>query len=234
MQVQSVTPSVGRSFYLAMSATITALILYGFSHTVQSDVIHPAQAQPAILYIHVVTYTMWLAILLTQSALVWSRNVRLHRKLGWMGAGFAAAMVVIGLLTTVIMGRLQAQRMGPDACMFIYRPFEDIVFFAAAFGLAVHWRKRPDAHRRLMVLASCALTPPAISRIPGLHGLGAIYLGTDLLVMVAMMYDMIVLQRVHAVYRWGFAVAVAGQTALLLVMSYRPPPFVTFARLVTG
>jgi uncharacterized membrane protein YozB (DUF420 family) len=217
-----------------MLSTITALILFGFSHTVESDVIHPAEAQPAILYVHVVTYTLWLAILLTQSALVWSRNVRLHRRLGWMGAAFAAGMVVIGLLTTVIMGRLQVQRMGQEAGMFIFRPFEDILFFAAAFGLAVHWRKRPDAHRRLMVLASCALTPPAISRIPGIHSLSTVYLGTDLLVMAAMMYDLILLRRVHAIYRWGFAIAVLGQTGLLLVMADKPAPFVTFARLVTG
>jgi cyanophycinase-like exopeptidase len=85
-----------------------------------------------------------------------------------------------------------------------------------------------------MVLASCALTPPAISRIPAIHSLGAVYLGADLLVMVAMMYDMVLLRRVHAVYRWGFAIAVAGQTALLLVMADRPGPFVAFAHFVTG
>jgi hypothetical protein len=142
-------------------------------------------------------------------------------------------MVAIGLATTVIMGKVQVQRLGPDAGLFIFRPFEDIIFFATAFALAIHWRKRPDFHRRLMVLAACALTPPAISRIPGIHSLSTVYLGTDLLVMAAILHDIVTLRRVHQVYRWGLGIGAAGQLALLLVLSKQPQPFVAFARLIT-
>jgi hypothetical protein len=232
MQAQA-RPLTGRSFYLGLMGTITVIVLYGFSNTVDVDIFHPALPQPAILYIHAVVYTSWLLILLLQTALIWMRNLRLHRKLGWYGAAFAAVMVVIGVMTTIMMGKVHVARLGVEQAMFIYRPLEDIVFFGAALGLAIHWRRRPDFHRRLMVLASCALTPPAISRIPVIHSLGMVYLVTDLLVMTAILYDLNTIRRVHAVYRWGLGIGVTGQAALLLVMSKQPAPFVAFARYVT-
>src|ERR1700754_2814412 len=105
----------GRYFYLGMMVTITALILFGFSHTVGTDVLHPAEAPPTILYVHVITYTAWLGVLLSQTLLVWLRNPRLHRKLGMLGAVFATFMVVVGIATTVVMGQFQVARHGPQA-----------------------------------------------------------------------------------------------------------------------
>ena len=178
-------------------------------------------------------FTAWLFLLVFQTALVTVRSRRLHRRLGWLGLGFGILMVIVGITTILVMGKVQVERLGPDAAMFIYRPIEDIVFFAAAFGLAIHWRKRPDLHRRLIVLAACAVTPPAISRIPMIHSLGMVYLGTDLLVLAAVLHDLVTLGRVHPVYRWGLAIGMVGQWELLLIMSKQPASLVEFARFVT-
>jgi hypothetical protein len=228
-----VKPLPERTFHLGLMVFIAVLVLYGFSHTVDSEVFNPAQPQPVILYIHVAVFTSWLLLLIVQTALVAVRNPRLHRRLGWLGLGFGVLMVVVGIATTLVMGKVQVQRLGPDAGIFIYRPIEDIVFFAVAFGLAIHWRGQPDRHRRLIVLAACAVTPPGISRIPGIHNLSMVYLVTDLLVMTAVLHDLVTTRRLHAVYRWGLAIGVAGQTILLLILSKQPAPFVEFARFVT-
>lgn len=222
-----------RSFYLAMMLFIAALILFGFSHTVGAVLIHPDRPPPAMLYVHVTVFCGWLVVVLTQTLLIWSRNQRLHKKLGWFGLGFGVVMVCVGLATTVIMGHWQVQRDGPEGSMFIYRPFEDILFFGTAFGLAIHWRKRPDFHRRLMLLAAIAVTPPAISRIPGLPTLSTVYVATDLLLAVAIAHDLITTRKIHKVYRWGVGVAVVGQFALLTVMSLRPAPFFNLALAIT-
>jgi len=229
----AVKPLVGRTFHLSLMVLIAVLILYGFSHTIDRDVINPAQPQPLILYIHVAVFTSWLLLLIVQTALVAVRNPRLHRRLGWLGLGFGVLMVVVGIATTLVMGKVEVQRLGPDAGIFIYRPFEDIIFFAVAFGLALYWRRRPDRHRRLIVLAACAVTPPGISRIPGIHPLSMVYLMTDLLVMTAILHDLVTTRRLHAVYRWGLAIGLAGQTILLLILSKQPGPFVEFAKFVT-
>ena len=228
-----VKPLMGRTFHLSLMVFIAALVLYGFSHTVDSEVFNPAQPQPVILYIHAAVFTSWLLLLVVQTALIAVRNPPLHRRLGWLGLGFGVLMVVVGIATTLVMGKVQVQRLGPDAGIFIYRPIEDIVFFAVAFGLAIYWRGQPDRHRRLIVLAACAVTPPGISRIPGIHNLSMVYLVTDLLVMTAVLHDLVTTRRLHAVYRWGLAIGVAGQTILLLILSKQPAPFVEFARFVT-
>jgi hypothetical protein len=225
---------MNRSFYLAMMSFITVLVLYGFSHTVGSVVLHPSEPPPAMLYVHVAVFGGWLILLLTQTILVWTRNADIHRKLGWFGAGFGVLMVCVGIATTVIMGRWQVQHEGPATSMFIYRPFEDIIFFGTAFGLAIRWRKRPEFHRRLVLLAAISVTPPAISRIPGMPNLSSVYFCADLLILAAIFHDLITAKRIHAVYRWGTAAAFVGQVALLSLLSLRPAPFLDLALAITG
>jgi hypothetical protein len=232
MQAQ-VKPLAGRYFHLSLMVFIAALVLYGFSHTADADIFHPPERQPLILYIHAAVFTTWLFLLVFQTTLVTVRNVRLHRRLGWAGLGLGILMILVGLATIRVMGHVQVERLGPDAAMFVYRPIEDISYFAAAFGLAILWRKRPDRHRRLIVLAACAVTPPAISRIPMIHSLGMVYLLADLLVLAAILHDLVTIRRVHAVYRWGLGIGVAGQTVLLVIMAHQPAPFVEFAKFVT-
>lgn len=222
-----------RPFTLAMMIFISVLILYGFSHTVEADVINPAEPPPMILYVHVAVFLGWLVMVLTQTALVWTRNTRLHMKLGWFGLGFAVLMVVVGLATTVIMGHQHVLHDGPIGAMFVYRPFEDIVFFGTLFGLAIYWRKRPDVHRRLMLLAAIIVTPPAISRIPWVHSLSVVYIGTDLLIAVAVLHDLLTIKRVHPVYRWASPIIAAGQLGLLLILSLCPTPFFDLALALT-
>lgn len=223
-----------RTFYLTMMVLITGLILYGFSHTVGQAVIRPAETPPSVLYLHVIVFGGWLVLLMTQTILVWTRNVRLHMRLGWFGLGFGVLMICVGLFTTVVMGHWQVQRDGLMVCMFIYRPLVDIIFFAVAFGLAIHWRKRPELHRRLMLLAAVSVTPPAISRIPGVYPLSFVYFCSDLFILAGIAYDFFTANRIHAVYRWGGAVALAGQLALLTVLSLRPAPFFDLAVAITN
>ena len=85
-------------FYLFMSLLIAAAIVYGFSHTVDKNLIHPTPARPAILYLHAVVFTSWLIFYIFQSLLVRTRNVRIHKQVGWFGV----ALVVCGGLTVSV------------------------------------------------------------------------------------------------------------------------------------
>ena len=170
---------------------------------------------------------------MAQSLLVWLRNPRLHMKLGIAAAFFALFMIALGIATTIAMAKFQVARRGPDFAMFIYRPIGDITFFAIAFGLAIHWRKKPDVHRRLMLLAACALTPPAISRIPLIHSLGVVYAITDLLILACLFNDFVSRRKVHQVYLWGLPIVLTGQGLLLYIMQTHPGAAVDFARYVT-
>jgi hypothetical protein len=45
-------------------------------------------------------------------------------------------------------------------------PLNDMIFFAGVFAAAAWWRKRPDVHRRLMLVPTCLFTVAAFSRFP--------------------------------------------------------------------
>ena len=97
-------------FYLCMSLLIAVVAVYGFSHTIGQNLLHASPIPPFILTIHAVVFPGWVLFFILQSALVRSRNVRLHRTLGWFGLAFAAGVLVIGYLTATGMDRFFLQR----------------------------------------------------------------------------------------------------------------------------
>src|ERR1022692_2541534 len=82
----------GRYFYFFMSLLIAAVVIYGFSHTVNQNLVHATPPRPWLLWLHGSLFSGWVAFFILQSALVRTRNVRIHRTTGWFGVGLAVAM----------------------------------------------------------------------------------------------------------------------------------------------
>ena len=76
-----------RYFYFCISLVIAAVVVYGFSHTVDRRLIHANPRPPSLLWVHAFVFTSWVVFYILQSALVRLRKVKLHRTLGWVGAG---------------------------------------------------------------------------------------------------------------------------------------------------
>jgi hypothetical protein len=98
-------------------------------------------------------------------------------------------------------------------------PLASVVVFAILVGLGLCYRGRPDAHKRLMLLATLALLPPALGRIRILHAVGPqAFFGVTILFIVAVVaYDCRTRRRVHAVSLWGglfLALSFPGRIAL--------------------
>jgi hypothetical protein len=89
--------------------------------------------------------------------------------------------------------------------------------FTPAFVLAAVWRKRPEFHRRLMLVATSALTAAAWGRMPALDHAEWFYVGVDGLVAIGAMRDLIVTGRVHVVYRFALPMLITGQLLLAWV-----------------
>ena len=60
-------------------------------------------------------------------------------------------------------------------------PLFDLLMFVILFGAAVYYRRRPAAHKRLMLLTAVNFLPPTIARIPvaALQGLGPFWFFGD-------------------------------------------------------
>jgi hypothetical protein len=192
-----------RYFYLFMSLLITVVVVYGFSYTINQNLLHPRVQPPQIVYLHSFVFSAWLLFFILQSALVRSHNLRLHRTLGWVGAGLAVSIVVLGYMTSTAVLRLAIQlRLPVPTVSFLIVEIMELVCFAVPFALAIYWRKRPDFHRRLMLIATCALTEAAFGRIPSLPNLFA-PAGVDALILLGVVRDIIVERRIHKVYLYA-------------------------------
>lgn len=92
-------------FYFFISLLIAAIVVYGFSFTVDKNLIHPAVPRPMILYIHAAVFSGWLVFFILQSALVRTHNVRGHRRIGWFGLALGITITVLGTSTAIVMAR---------------------------------------------------------------------------------------------------------------------------------
>lgn len=196
-----------------MSLLVVVPIAYGFSFTVAKNLIHPAVPRPRMLYLHAVVFTGWLVFFVVQTALVATRRVKWHRRAGWFGAALGLAIVTVGVSTAVTMGRFDTAALhATDAEATLIIPLFDMLCFSCAFAFGIVWRRSPEWHRRLMLIATCALTAAGFGRFPGwLLPSVFFYGGVDALILLGVARDLIVDRRVHPVYRAALPALIAGQ-----------------------
>jgi hypothetical protein len=220
---------VERYFYTLMALLVAVVVTYGFSRTVDENLFHAAVPRPVMLWIHGLVFYGWLVFFLLQSVLVRMRSIRLHRTLGWFGAALGIAVVVFGVVTTFTMARFQVHELHKtvEHLSFLSEGIWDMLCFASCFGLAIWWRKRPEFHRRLVLIANCAMSAPGFGRFPALlmpRGTGVFYGGVDLLILMGMARDRLVDGRVHRVYKVALPIVIAGQ-ALAIYLAFGRPAF---------
>jgi len=209
---------------MAIWMTLTALI--GFAKTyylnplIGNNVTIAGLPYSTAVHVHATVFTLWLVLLVTQTTLVATHRVALHRKLGVFGGLLAAAMVTVGVLTAFERARLGAAPPGADPYAFLAVPLGDIATFAAFITAALWRRNDKETHKRLIVLASTCLMTAAWARWPGMLPLGPlVYYGLTLLFPIAgIVYDKTTRGRVHPVYLWGTAVIVLAVPVRILLI----------------
>ena len=153
----------GEYFFLWSAVAMAAVIVAGFS--LQLAVGRSSFGSPALVHAHAVVFMGWVAIYVTQSALAAGESLTLHRRLGWIAAGWIVAMVVLGSAVTVAMLRR-------GHVPFFFRPLQFLVFdpatvltFAALTVAAIVLRRETDWHRRLHYCGMSVLLGPAFGRL---------------------------------------------------------------------
>ena len=220
--VPRVPPAAGyrlldKYFYFAMSLLIAAIVVIGFSRTVNQNLFHPAAPRPFLLWIHATAFSLWVVFFILQSALVRVRKVKLHRLLGWFGASLAAIMVPLGFTIAIIMGRFDKHVMHViDADTFLSIPFGDMLIFSILVGFAIYWRKKPELHRRLILIGTCALLDAAFGRFAYLMDHNLFFLCVDAVILLGVARDQLMNRRIHIVYR----VALPSMVVLQIFMIY--------------
>jgi hypothetical protein len=215
-------------FYFCMSLLIAVVVIYGFSHTIGHNLLHASPIPPFILTIHAIVFPGWVLFFILQSSLVRTRNVPLHRTLGWFGLALGIGVLVIGYVTAAAMDRFRLQQHTMDSPAFLIIQLMDLVSFAVPFALAIYWRRRPEYHRRLMLIGSCVLTDAAFGRFP-LLPLAFCPGGVDALIFLGILRDLIVDRRIHKVYLYAFPLLILFQVFCMQTYLHTSPWWVRFA-----
>ena len=61
---------LARYFYFLMALLMAGLAIWGFSSTVDANLLHAKQPRPFLLWFHAAAFSAWIALFVVQSALV--------------------------------------------------------------------------------------------------------------------------------------------------------------------
>ena len=190
-------------------------VIVGFTPTYYLRSRFTSAPLPLFLHAHGLVFSSWTAFFLLQVGLVAAGKTRWHRGAGWIGAALATAMVPLGVVAGILSMRAQVQAGNVDpALTFLATPILSMLVFAVLAGAGIALRRKPEWHKRLMLLATISLLDAAVARWPVellRTSSWALYVVSDLFIAAVIAYDLATRRTVHPVSLWGGAVIVVGQ-----------------------
>ncbi len=210
-----------RRFFGGMAVALTLTVLVGFGRTYYfNDLVAEPFALTPLLHLHGAAFSAWMLLLVAQTALIATHRVRLHMRLGLVGAVLAAAMVPLGMsvaVTRTASGLIADN--GAPPLVFLAVPLIGMLVFGALVSAALYLRRYSGAHKRLMVLATLELATAGVARLPFVEDWGppGFFGVTDLFIVALIAYDLIARKRVHAATIWGGLFLVLSQPIRLAV-----------------
>ena len=215
-------------FYLRMAIVCAGVAVLGFAPTYWIPMLRGTLDVPPLAHLHALVFYGWTVLFIRQTQLAAARRLAAHRELGIAGVALATAMLLIGLaLAMSSVRRFASAGLGDEARTFSVVAVSAITTFSVLFAIAVRSVRKPDVHKRLMLVATISLLQAAVGRwfiyfLGGAPG-GEITappavartllagVVTDILIVVAMVHDRRTSGRVHPAYWIGGAVVLGVQ-----------------------
>jgi hypothetical protein len=217
-------------FFSTMAILIVATVFVGFFPTYFQKPLErviplaPSPTLATIIHIHAVVMIAFFLFYLLQTALVSVNRKALHMTLGWASVVLIPAIVILGTVVVFYGARLGRKGIWPDpevaALVFVL----DVYVFAALAAAAILLRAKPEAHKRLMLLAIIAgLLPPALARSPLIHiGPFAVAVAVFAFLFAGPVYDLVTQRRIHPAYLWGLLFVVVTMPPTRLALGHTP------------
>src|SRR3954467_15393748 len=219
-------PMVGaesRYFYFYMALSFAAVAFIGFAPTYWVPMAKGTFQAAPVYHLHGLIFFCWTLYFVFQTWLVASGQTVRHRSVGLIGISLATAMACFGVLISILSVRRDAAAgLGEAARTFMIVPLTDIGIFAIFILLAMVYLRRPEWHKRFMLLAMITLMPPPVARwfltflappggpvVPPVSVATGPVLVASLLLIIAMLHDWRSRGRPHAVYVWGGGIFLA-------------------------
>ena len=211
-----------RFFYTGMAVLAAAIVFAGFARTYYLKAHFATPPLRPLVHFHGILFTSWIVLFLSQASLVAAKRTDIHRRLGLAGGVLAVLMVCVGSLTAISAARRGFAPPGaPPPLVFLVIPLFDMLVFAVLIAAAFLYRRQPDTHKRLMLVATIALLDAAIGRLPFAfilkNGPLAFFGLADLILLACIFYDIVTRRRLHPAYLWGGILLIVSQPLRLLI-----------------
>lgn len=217
-------------FYLGLTIVCAAIAIGGFAPSYWLQLPAGTFKGPPLLHIHGALATGWVLFLISQSMLVNRGSLAQHRAWGLFGISLASVLTVVAVIVAIesMITKLD-QGQGNPVRAFLIVPLSGILMFAGFTAAAVANIRRPEWHRRFMIVGTVALLGAAMARVffffavgggpgvrPGLVGgppppampmVSGLLL--QLILVAGMVHDKRRKGRVHPAWIYGFAIMTA-------------------------
>lgn len=223
-------------FFLVMAFVMAAVVAAGFSLQLATG--RSSFAAPLLVHAHAIVFMGWVVLYVLQNIFATTGNMALHRRLGWVGAGWIVAMVVLGCAVTIAIVRR-------GHTPFIFRPLQFLIFdpmslltFVGFTIAAITLRRETDWHRRLHYCGMAVLLGPAIGRLLPMPLLipwawEATIATLLILPIIGVIADVRRSGRVHPAFVWGIA-TIVGSTVLIEAITYSPVGMAIYRGVTAG
>lgn len=214
-----------RRLFLAAAILFPLIVLAGFGRTYYFKEFFGTPPLPSnLLHVHGLVMTAWIALFIAQVRFISAKRIKLHQRMGFAGIGLGALIIVTGIPVAVRSGKYGFASGPPDIppLAFMAVPLFDLVMFALFFGGAIYYRKRPAAHKSLMLLTALNFLPPAVARIPiaSLQAFGPLWFFglPTILAAVCLWLDARRRGRINKVFLTGTVLLIVSYVARLAIM----------------
>lgn len=200
-----------RNAYFTRAAIVAMLLVFaGFARTYYLKIFFGTPLLPPLLHLHGAILTLWFVLFFIQVRFVAAHRVDFHRLLGSFGAVLAVLVLWVSSAVAIQATRRDylADPHSDAALSFLaFLLLGELLSFACFVALALLLRRRPEIHKRLMLLGSCCLLGAPVIRIPlnfiQTLNVWAIFGIIDSIPIVFVLYDTIRNRRLHPAFLWG-------------------------------
>jgi len=198
-----------RPFVVGLMLIVSAIIFTGFARTYYLNAFFARRPLTLPLHLHGFLFSAWFVLLFVQIALIAKRRTDLHRRVGYLGALVAFSMLIVGINVSIHAAKYgsPAKPAGMSVAKFLAVPLFDLIVFGVLAGAGLYYRRKPQIHRRLMILATLGILTAGLVRVPleftRNRDISTIFLMGDIFALVYIAYDTLTHKRLHPACLFG-------------------------------
>ena len=200
--------------YLPVAVLAIVIAIVGFWANYYGRIFTGTVTTPPIIQFHAAIFLGWLLLLVTQATLAARGRMALHMKVGKLVFAYGVLVAMVGIVATLAVFEMNlAVGDTAKARSKLFIGVTDMLTFLPFLAAAWIYRRKPEVHKRLIIVATTILLIAPAHRMSWFLGgppppvvpvlliwLAPIYVG--------MIYDFVTRRIVHPVYLIGIVAIV--------------------------